>query len=585
MLKMVDFLKKQIILKIFLFVFISFIIMIGFNIYQTIHQERIRVEAITNVFEQSIKTFEENLEYLNNDFNDIIKDFHENNEQYFFQNKEEINNIAPRINTFNIDYYVVNKNNRIIDSSNNSYIDSFFKNDPLLNSLSFSENDLFITDFLLDNESDQLIKYLVSKKNNGNISIIELKISDNIIKQLFSRLSSSVLEDRFDISNSSTFIIDKNKQITNIFREPQLKDKEIINEILSTKDSFIQKQNILQKNIYYIYEMKNSYYQPIRFVIEFNINNILTLISIITSIILFILFFVFFLLFIKSIAKKSEKMFIKPVQEIIDNTNNFDLQNPDNSNLIENISNSRIKEIKTLEYSTLKFQKTIKDYFQQLKTSYSDLEDAYATIEEKNHDMKNAYLNFAQKLSLIAEGHDEITGKHIYRVGEMSALIAEKLGKDEDYVENIKNFAPLHDIGKIFIPVSILKKETKLTDQEWELMKKHTTLSEQLLDDEYFNMAKNIALYHHERNDGTGYPFGLKGEEIPIEAQIVQLADIFDALRSERTYKKSFSLEKTYEIITKGDGRVEKSHFSPEVIKIFEKYHKEIDEIFLSMQD
>jgi HD-GYP domain-containing protein (c-di-GMP phosphodiesterase class II) len=98
-------------------------------------------------------------------------------------------------------------------------------------------------------------------------------------------------------------------------------------------------------------------------------------------------------------------------------------------------------------------------------------------------------------------------------------------------------------------------------------------------------MAKNIALYHHEKHDGTGYPFGLKGEDIPLEAQIVQLADIFDALRSERTYKKSFSLEKTYEIITNGDGRVEKSHFSPEVLKIFEKYYKEIDKIFLSLQD
>ena len=582
---MLDFLKKQIILKIFLFVLISFIIMIGFNIYQTINQEKIRVEAITNVFEQSIMTFEENLEYLNNDFNDVIKDFHEDYENYFFQNKDVLNSIAPRMDSFNIDYYILNKNKRIIDSSNKNSIESFFDNETLINSLSFSDNDFFITDFLLDNESDRLIKYLVSKKSNGNISIIELKISDNIIKQLFSRLSSSILEDRFDISNSSTFIIDKNKNITSIFRKPQLKDKEIINEIWSTKDSFIQKQTILQKNIYYIYEMKNSYYKPIKFVIEFNINNLLTLISIITSIILFILFFVFFLLFIKSIAKKSEKMFITPIEKIIESTNNFDLQNPDNSNLIENISDSQITEIKSLENSALNFQKTIKDYFKQLKTSYSNLEDAYATIEEKNQDMKNAYLNFAQKLSLIAEGHDEITGKHIYRVGEMSALIAKKMGKDGDYVENIKNFAPLHDIGKIFIPVSILKKEAKLTDEEWEIMKKHTTLSEQLLDDEYFAMAKNIALYHHERNDGTGYPFGLKGEEIPIEAQIVQLADIFDALRSERTYKKSFSLEKTYEIIMNGDGRVEKSHFSPEVLKIFEKYHKEIDEIFLSMQD
>lgn len=559
--------------------------MIGFNIHQTIHQEKIRTQALIHVFEQSIMTFEENLEYLNNDFNDILRDFHKNFESYLFENKETFNNIHPRMDSFNIDYYVLNKSKRIIDSSVKSSIESFFDNETLINALSFSENDLFITDFLLDNESDQLIKYLVSKKSNDNISIIELKISDNIIKQLFSRLSSSILEDRFDISDSSTFIIDKNKNIISIFREPQLNGEEIINEIWSTKDNFIQKQNILQKNIYYIYEMKNSYYQPIRFVIEFNINNFMTLISIITSIILFILFFVLFGFFTKSIAKKSEKMFINPIEKIIESTNNFDLQNPDKSNIIENISDSQISEIKALENSSLNFQKTIKDYFKQLKTSYSNLEDAYATIEEKNQEMKNAYLNFAQKLSLIAEGHDEITGKHIYRVGEISAFIAEKMGKDDFFVENIRNFAPLHDIGKIFIPVSILQKEGKLTAEEWEIMKKHTTLSEQLLDDEYFSMAKNIALYHHEKHDGTGYPFGLKGEDIPLEAQIVQLADIFDALRSERTYKKSFSLEKTYEIITNGDGRVEKSHFSPEVLKIFEKYYKEIDKIFLSLQD
>ncbi|NUU95484.1 hypothetical protein XO10_04135 [Marinitoga sp. 1135] len=195
-------------------------------------------------------------------------------------------------------------------------------------------------------------------------------------------------------------------------------------------------------------------------------------------------------------------------------------------------------------------------------------------------EVKNAYLNFATKLAIIAEAHDDITGAHIYRVGKISGFIAKKMGLNEEKVKEIETFAPLHDIGKIFINRDLLTKSDELTEEEFDLIKQHTIFSLKLLNDPYFITAKNIALYHHERYDGSGYPFGLSGDEIPIEAQIVALADVYDALRSVRTYKIAFSHEEVVKIITEGDGRTKPEHFHPEILSLFKKYHNEIRKIY-----
>ncbi|OQY08358.1 MAG: hypothetical protein B6I29_05590 [Marinitoga sp. 4572_148] len=195
--------------------------------------------------------------------------------------------------------------------------------------------------------------------------------------------------------------------------------------------------------------------------------------------------------------------------------------------------------------------------------------------------IENIYFKFAEKLASVAEGHDDITGKHIYRVGEISAFLAEKMGYDEKFVEKIRKFAPLHDIGKIYVPYEILNKEGKLTEEEFNEIKKHTNYSLKLLsDDKYFETALNIALYHHENCDGSGYPYGLKCDEIPVEAAIVKIADIYDALRAKRSYKKAFSHETSIKIILEGDDRTKPEYFHKKVLEVFGRYHNEINEIW-----
>ena len=163
-------------------------------------------------------------------------------------------------------------------------------------------------------------------------------------------------------------------------------------------------------------------------------------------------------------------------------------------------------------------------------------------------------------LAATIEAKDDYMRGHSYRVAEYSALIAKQLGWSEHEVENLRNAAYLHDIGKIGIDEKILNKPGKLTKEEFEIMKTHTLIGAQMLDnlDMYRNekllkLAYEICRWHHERYDGKGYPDGLVGEEIPISAQVVSLADVYDALVSERVYKKAFSHEKALEMIQNGE--------------------------------
>ncbi len=195
----------------------------------------------------------------------------------------------------------------------------------------------------------------------------------------------------------------------------------------------------------------------------------------------------------------------------------------------------------------------------------------------RTQEVKNAYATFASKLSILAESHDENSKKHIYRVSELSAFFAEKLGFPKEHVEKIRDFSPLHDVGKLFVPAEILNKPGELNEKEWEEVKKHPLYADNLLDDPYFETARKIALYHHERYDGSGYPFRLRGELIPIEAQIVGLVDVYDALRSKRSYKKAFSHREAIEILLHGDNRTKPEHFNQKLLEILKRYEKEIE--------
>lgn len=182
------------------------------------------------------------------------------------------------------------------------------------------------------------------------------------------------------------------------------------------------------------------------------------------------------------------------------------------------------------------------------------------------------------RLSLAVEARDHFSGDHVKRVANYCKIIAEYLGLEKEFIERIYLASPLHDVGKVGIPDNILLKPAKLTPEEFEIMKKHTLIGAQILANskhEVIKMAENIALTHHEKYNGKGYPLGLKGENIPIEGRIVAIADVFDALTSRRPYKEPWPIEDAVREIKKES----KEHFCPEVVNAFLKNLKKIIEI------
>ncbi|MDI6851808.1 MAG: HD domain-containing phosphohydrolase [bacterium] len=184
-------------------------------------------------------------------------------------------------------------------------------------------------------------------------------------------------------------------------------------------------------------------------------------------------------------------------------------------------------------------------------------------------ELKEAFYDFAERLALVAEGYDIDTGEHLVRVKYLTKLLVQELEIPEDLKEEVINYSVLHDVGKIFIPLDILNKPGPLDPDEWELMKQHTVFAKRLLAHPRFKVALEIALYHHENYDGTGYPFGLAGEAIPLTGRIIKIVDVYEALRSERPYKRAFSHEETVKILLYGDNRTKPEHFDPLLLKKF----------------
>ncbi|MBI9077315.1 MAG: response regulator [Desulfatibacillum sp.] len=208
----------------------------------------------------------------------------------------------------------------------------------------------------------------------------------------------------------------------------------------------------------------------------------------------------------------------------------------------------------------------------KLKRMHEQLTDYQHNLERKvaqqTRQLKNASLETIVKLAAASEMRDNETGAHILRMSHYAAAIAGTLGLGKRVVESILYSAPMHDVGKIGIPDSILLKPGPLTPEEWETMKKHPSIGADILSgakNGFIKMAEMIALTHHEKWDGTGYPRGLKGKEIPLAGQIVAMADVFDALTSERPYKKAFSGVEAIRIIQEGRG----SHLAPKVVDAF----------------
>jgi putative two-component system response regulator len=205
---------------------------------------------------------------------------------------------------------------------------------------------------------------------------------------------------------------------------------------------------------------------------------------------------------------------------------------------------------------------------EQLEKYASDLRTIVESLNKTNRDLQNAYQDTIHRLVLASEYKDNETGNHIHRMSRYCAKVAEKLNFSKEEVEHIRFATPMHDVGKIGIPDRIILKNGRLTRKEFEIVKKHTIIGAEILQNskaQILKLARDIALYHHEKWDGTGYPEGLKGEAIPVHARIVALCDIFDALTSKRPYKSSYPVDVSCEIIKKGKG----THFDPALTDIF----------------
>ena len=189
-------------------------------------------------------------------------------------------------------------------------------------------------------------------------------------------------------------------------------------------------------------------------------------------------------------------------------------------------------------------------------------------------------------LARASEANDDDTGNHILRVGDYCAVIAEGMGMPENFIRTLHIQATLHDVGKIHVNPAILKKPGKLTPEEWVEMKKHAAYGAMIIGDHpQLNSAKQLALTHHERYDGSGYPNGLSGERIPLAGRILNIADQYDALRNMRAYKPAFDHATTCKIITEGDGRTLPTHFDPEVLQVFKDLHGRFEEIYEKLRD
>ncbi len=206
----------------------------------------------------------------------------------------------------------------------------------------------------------------------------------------------------------------------------------------------------------------------------------------------------------------------------------------------------------------------------------------------KNADSRNAII-FG--LASLTEYRDNDTGKHLERISKYSVLLAEELKKTkkyksyitDNYLEDLEISSILHDIGKVGVEDKILLKKGKLTNKEFDKIKMHPvigykvieSINKKMKDKNYLKLASQIILYHHEKYNGTGYPKGLAGEEIPLSARIVALVDVYDALVSERVYKKAFTHEESVKIIINEKG----SHFDPDLVDVFKKVHKKFHAI------
>lgn len=300
------------------------------------------------------------------------------------------------------------------------------------------------------------------------------------------------------------------------------------------------------------------------------------------------LFFGFFIMMLTVTIWMVEYSVILPINAMAITTGQsaFDTEQA-RTDAVRNISGLKIKTGDEIENLYSSVVKTTEDMVKNIEQ-----------VEKQGEVINKLQNGLIMVLADMVESRDQSTGDHVRKTAAYAGIIMRQLKKDgiytdqltDSFMQNVVNSAPLHDVGKIHVPDSILNKHGRLTDEEFEQIKQHTTSGSEIIaratnmvsegDGGFLKEAKDLALYHHEKWNGTGYPYGLKGEEIPLSARIMAVADVFDALVSRRSYKEGFPMESAMQIIHEGSG----THFDPQIVGAFERARDEVEQVMLSHQ-
>ncbi len=228
----------------------------------------------------------------------------------------------------------------------------------------------------------------------------------------------------------------------------------------------------------------------------------------------------------------------------------------------------------------------------EVRMLHQSLSDFNANLErlvrERTSDLQNGYEETIFTMTRAAEHKDEDTGSHVRRISHYCRMLARDMGLNAEFVDQIYIASPMHDVGKIGIPDHILLKPGGFFPEEWEVMKTHAAMGAEILGrskSPYLQMGAQIALDHHERWDGSGYPQGKRGDEISLAARIMSICDIYDALRSVRPYKLAMAHQRAVDIINQGDGRTHPGHFDPQVLAAFARNHLAFEQIFQTLTE